>query len=176
MKKITLFLAGVFLSSLLAGCGYSTRSIFLGKIRTIHVEAFKNKVDFSPENARSVYLPLLEVKVTHAIADRFLFDGNLRIANKETADAILQGELIGYDRQALRYLENEDVQEYRINITVSLALWDRKEQKTLWTESSFVGGATFFTTGPLAKSEDTALEEALTDLGRRVVERTVENW
>ena len=75
-----------------------------------------------------------------------------------------------------RMYKNEDVEEYRITISVSLTLWDFAEDKAVWTESSFSGDTTYFTTGPLAKSEGTAVEDAIKDLARRIVERTVENW
>ena len=45
-----------------------------------------------------------------------------------------------------------------------------------WTESNFVGETTYFTSGSLAKSENVAIQDALTDLARRIVERTIEDW
>jgi len=41
---------------------------------------------------------------------------------------------------------------------------------------SFTGNTSYFTTGTQAKSEATAVNDALTDLARRIVERTVEQW
>ncbi len=159
-----------------AGCGYSTHSANLGPIHNIYIEQFKNNVDFGSATTRNLYLPLLEVKVTDAIKKRFLFDGTLKVTKKENAHIILQGGLLNYDRGALRTLENGDVQEYRITITVSLTLIDVKTGESLWSEPSFSGDATYFTSGSLAKSESAALEDALTDLGRRVIERTVQDW
>lgn len=162
---------------LAAGCGYSTRSIALGKIKKIYVAPFKNKIAYGEEKQRNLYLPLLEVKVTHAIVDRFLFDGNLKIATEDTADVILKGDLIRYERQPLRYDDNNEVQEYRINIIISMSLWDMtKEDNPLWEEPSFVGETTYFTKGSLAITEEAAVEKAVVDLARRVVERTIENW
>ncbi len=173
MKK---YLILVLLCALVAGCGYSARSLLPSRFKTIHVHPFKNKITYTAEEARETYLPLLEVKIRNAIADRFLFDGNLKVDNSEEADLLLKGELIGYHRDGLRYTENEDVQEYRIRIEVSLQLWDREKNELLWEEPSFSGDTTYFLTGPLAKSETVALEDALTDLARRVVERTIEDW
>ena len=170
------FSAVFFLGVFLSGCGYSTRSLLPGNIRTIHIPPFKNKVAYTTENTRRLYLPLLELKVRNAVADRFLFDGHLRVEESERADVVLKGDLIGYERDVLRYTDNNDVLEYRIRITVSLELWDAVKEKTIWTEPSFSGETTFFATGAQAKSENTALEEALTDLARRIVERTIEDW
>ena len=159
-----------------SSCGYTTRSTLPAGIKTIHVQAFKNNISFAAEGSRNLYLPLLEVKVRNAIASRFLFDGNLKIADEDKADLVLKGELLSYDRAALRYTDNQDVQEYRIHVTVSLELWNPRKQETSWTESGFVGEATYFTTGAQAKSEESAVDDAITDLARRIVERTVEDW
>ena len=166
----------LLLSIVCAGCGYSTRSLLPGNLRSIYVEPFKNNVIYTTENSRTIYLPLLEVKVQDAIVDRYLFDGNLDIGLPDSSDLILKGELKGFDRDVLRYTENNDVQEYRIRITVSLVLWDTAQQEALWKEPNFTGETTYFPTGAQAESESSAIEDALLDLARRVVERTVEAW
>ena len=175
MKNLRFWMV-VFLISGMTGCGYSTHSAFVGHYKTIHVEPFKNKIVYGTETIRNTYIPLLEVKITNAVADRFLFDGNLKVRKKDTADLILKGELINYDRGALRYTEDEEVQEYRITITVSLTLWDSVKNEAVWTEPNFSGDTTYFTSGALAKSEGTAIEDAVNDLARRIIERTIENW
>ncbi len=53
---------------------------------------------------------------------------------------------------------------------------DVATSKPFVNEPSFSGEATYFTVGAQAKSESAALEDALTDLARRVVERVIENW
>ncbi len=175
MKIFNSFKWLVLSAALLAGCGYSTGSLLPSKFRIISVEPFKNKVTYA-QSRSSTYIPLLEVKVRDAIANRFLFDGHLRIGDSQTADLILRGELIGLERQELRITDNDDVQEFRVNIIVDLSLWDPVEQKEVWREPSFAGEATYFVSGPLAKSESTAVAEAVEDLARRAVERTLEDW
>jgi len=162
----------VFFSS----CGYTTKSTLPPSIKTIHVETFPNNIDFAAEGRRNLYLPLLEIKVRNAVINRFLFDGNLKIADADKADLVLKGQLLSYDRTALRYTDNDDVLEYRIHITVSLEMWNARKGETDWTESGFVGEATYFVTGASARSEEAAVEDAITDLARRIVERTVEAW
>jgi hypothetical protein len=159
---------------ILAGCGYSTGSLLPSNYKTIFVENFKNSASFQSRNIQ--YVPLLEVKTRDAVVNRFLFDGNLRIGRPETADLVLQGELKGFERQELRITENQDVQEFRINIFVDLTLWDPVDKKVVWSEPNFSGEATYFVTGPQATPESAAIEAALTDLARRVVERTLEDW
>ena len=170
--RFVILMCAIFLTS----CGYTTGSLLPSNYKTIHVEHFPNKVTYINETSRSLYIPLLESRAREAIVDRFLFDGHLRVSDSDRADLILQGELTGFERSELRLTDNQDVEEFRIQITVSLTMTDPVDQKVLWREPSFVGEATYFTTGPQARSEAAALEEALTDLARRVVERMIEDW
>ena len=177
MRKMFLFLAVIFLTGSGLNCSYSTRSGMPTGYRTIHVEPFKNKINYTDENRRNVYFPLMEVTARNAIVKRITFDGNLRIKKEpQKADLILKGSLTGYERQPLRYDENDNVLEYRIQVVVDLVMWDVKTDAQLWEEKGFVGETTYFTTGVNAMSEAGALDKAMEDLGRRVVERAVENW
>jgi hypothetical protein len=159
---------------LVAGCGYTTGSLLPSKFRTIYVENFKNSVSSQERDIN--YIPLLEVKARDAIVNRFLFEGHLRIGKPDTADLILRGALKGMQRQELRVTDNQDVQEFRINVFVDLELWDPVEQVTVWSEPNFSGEATYFVSGPGAKTESAAIEDALSDLAKRAVERTLEDW
>ena len=179
----------IFLFSILcflffaAGCGYSSRTIYRGPHKTIFVEPFANKVDLLSEDATGLsqrfrtYHPLLESDIRTAVINRFMYDGGIRPAKKEDADIVLKGELIDYQRDALRYENNqEDVAEYRISLIMRLKLLKKGEEIPLWEEPNFVGDATYFASGSQAKTEKTALDDAIADLARRVLERLVENW
>ncbi len=165
---------------LLSGCGYTTRSMISDRFKTIYVTPFKNKIDITNEaNAASkykIYRPMIETDITRYVNNRYLFDGNLKPGKSESADLILKGEVVEFRKDPLRYLDNEDVSEYRINIIVNISLIDRQEDKVLWQENNFTGDSTYFASGAQAKSEDSAVVDALNDLARRIVERTVEDW
>lgn len=176
MKRLNFALIIIILCVLSAGCGYTTRSALPGNLRTIYIAPFANNIPYTTDRAQEIYFPLLEVKVRNAIEERFLFDGQLRIAKEMEADLVLRGELIGYERSALRYTDNDDVQEYRVQIVVNLVLEGRTAEEPVWEEKGFVGEATYFVIGPTSTSESAAVEDATTDLARRVVERTIENW
>jgi hypothetical protein len=184
-KKMKLKLMGRVLSFLLlifmfSGCGYTTRSLIVDKYRTIYIQPFVNKVDISNEgyqgNKYRIYRPTLETDITQSVVNKYLFDGNLRPISNEEADLVLKGELVEFRRDPLRYDDNDTVTEYRLNIVVNLSLLDKKENKILWKEDNFTGDTTYFTTGSNAKTEGVAVSDALSDLSRRIVERTVEQW
>jgi len=180
-KTILLVLSpSVLVLGILGGCGYTTRSMIADKFKTIYIEPFVNKIDITKEsdaaNKYKINKPMIETDITNSVVNKFLSDGNLRLASKESADLILRGELVEFRRDTLRYNENDEVEEYRLNLVVNITLWDSRENKTVWQENNFTGDATYFTRGSLAKSEVAAVNDALADLSRRIVERAVEQW
>src|SRR3989338_3942937 len=127
-RLVTLFLGLLFLQ--LYGCGYKNRSLLPSDVKSIHVAPVKSATDLSGEigggkQRFKVYRPGIEVDLTNAIINRFIFDGTLKITGPETADAILEAKLTDYRRDALRRSEGEDVQEYRLSVVMEAVL-DRK--------------------------------------------------
>ena len=142
----------------------------------IAVLPFENKINNIDETANSNYIPLLETNVRTVIIDRFLFDGNLHIADPDKADLVLSGSLIGFQQDELRQDTNQNVQEYRARVIVSLTLTEKESGKVLWKEPSFAGETTYFVSGAQAETQSAAIDAALTDLANRIVERTIDNW
>ncbi|MCX5694368.1 MAG: LPS assembly lipoprotein LptE [Candidatus Omnitrophica bacterium] len=176
----------ILLALALTGCGYTTRSMLYGTYNTIYVAPFLNKVDIAQEsfsaNKYRIYRPMLETDITKKVINRYLFDGNLRPAKEGAADLVLKGELVEYRKDPLSYThDTENVTEYRINIYVNISLWDTKENKMLWQENNFNGNYSYFTaeninSASIKVPEATAVNNAIEDLARRIVERTVEQW
>jgi outer membrane lipopolysaccharide assembly protein LptE/RlpB len=186
-NKILILLAAIscLLTTALSGCGYTTRSMLTGKYSSIYITPFLNKVDVTQEaysaNKYRIYRPMLETDITRKVINKYLFDGNLKPLKESIADLVLKGELVEYRKDPVSYTsDNNDVIEYRINIYVNLQLWDAKENKLLWEENNFNGNYSYFTsfaTGNVIQvPEDTAVNNAIEDLARRIVERTVEQW
>jgi len=183
VQIILLFAFCSLLSTFFAGCGYTTRSMISNKFKTIYVVPFVNKIDITKEeytgNKYKLYKPMLETDITKSVTNKFLFDGNLRPTREDNADLILKGELIEFRRDPLRYTDNNEVEEYRINLVVNISLWNKKENKLVWEENGFTGDSTYFTSftkSGTPKSDDTAVNDAIIDLARRIVERAVEQW
>ncbi len=182
LKKSILLVTSYSLLVTIIGCGYTTRSMIANKFKTIYITPFVNKIDITRETDAGykyrIYRPMLETDITKKVTNKYLFDGNLRPVKTESADLILKGELVEFRRDPLRYTDNNEIEEYRINIVVNLSMWDKKENRLVWEENGFTGDTTYFTltTNSQYKSEDVAVNDALDDLARRIVERTVEQW
>jgi len=179
-KKIYFLFCIALSAAMLSGCGYTTGSLLPADQRGIYVDNFKNGIDVGKETTEyskyALYRPGLENDITLAVVDRFTFDGNLKIANRDNADIVLTGTLSDYRKEALRYDNADNVEEYRVKITVDMELIRPRDNKVLWREKAFTGESTYNTTGRFATSEQLARDEAVEDLARRVVERTVEGW
>lgn len=160
----------------LSGCGYTTHASLPSRYQTIYVAPVQNKIDFASLRQRNIYLPLLEVEAHTTIVDQFQRDGRLRIGEPTTADLIATTDLIGYTRTPLRFTDNEDVEEYRVELIAAVTVKDAQTGEVLWQEASLAGrGEYFLTNGPIT-SEEAAVREAVRDLARRIVERTIEYW
>jgi len=83
--------------------------------------------------------------------------------------------LVNYTKGILRYTDEDEAEEYRVQIFMHLTLKDIAQDTVLWSQR-IVGESTYFVRGALASSESAAVDAAMVDLARRVVERTVENW
>lgn len=179
MSKTIIMLSLVSILTM-SGCGYTTSSLLAPDLKTIYVDNFKNKINVTAEqNDERMYRgyrPGMETDITKAVIDRYLFDGNLKIAPEEKADLILRSELIDYKRDSLRYDANDNVEEYRIKLIINMKLEDTKKGTVLWTENGFAGETTYRISGAGAKSESAAIRDAEVDLARRIVERTIEAW
>lgn len=179
-KKSFSALSCIVLLTLMHGCGYTTRSLLPSNFKTIYVESFKNTIKITAEQSDVRmyigYLPGMEIGLTKAVIDKFISDGNLRIVSEPDADLVMKGTLVDFRKEPLRYDANDNVDEYRIKLIVDLELIDQKTAKTVWREKGFAGETTYRTSGTLTTSENVAMQNAMTDIARRIVERTVEAW
>ena len=167
-------------SALLSGCGYTTRPGLAPDLKTVYVASFKNKIDLTqlPTNDQRfpIYRHAMEIEITNAVISRFQFTGLLRPSGQSNADTRLEGELVQFRRDPLRYDASQNVEEWRLNLVVNLKFYDQRTNTLVWEETPLIGDTTYFALGSNAETEAGALARAEDDLARRIVERTVENW
>jgi hypothetical protein len=175
MKKLNVgrFLLIGFVLVAISSCGYTQKVQLPDGIETIYVPNFKNEI---PQGDRYSYEAGLEIDVTNGVIDELIFDGNLRVVTEEKADAVLEGAIIGYQQEALRYNEIEGVSEYRLFLVTRLVLRKVDTGEILWQENHFTGDTSFFIEGTNAVSERYAADEAIKDLAKKIVSRIVEDW
>lgn len=158
------------------GCGYTFHSNLPSHLNKVYIENFSNKIEFTKDSpGYSSYFPGLENDITESVEERFVFEGSLSLAdNVEVADIVLTGELIDYVKQPLRYT-GDDIEEYRLSVVVNCKVKDSEKDEIMW-EDRIVGDTTYFVQGTLTKTETEAVDDAVEDLARRIVEKTVIQW
>lgn len=180
MKRSAFLL--LLIAAVIAGCGYTTGSLLPSHIKLIYIKPFRNRIELteelSPEQYRfRTYRPNLETDITKEVIDKFINDGHLKVVEEEEADVILRGELIDYLRHPVRYgADSETVEEYRISIVCSVEFYDVRKDHVIWKEPRIIGDSTYNLSGPFATTENSAVNAAVSDLARRIVNRTIEGW
>lgn len=172
-RRIFFFFLLALQLAALPSCGYTQKLVLPRGIKTIHVNTFQNKV---PLGEIYAYEPGLEIKITNAIIRRLRQDGNLKVVDRDQADVVLEGDLIAFDQEGLRFTGLERIEEYRLYVVTTLRLRDRKTKELLWEEPNFSGDASYFVLGPRTVSRGEAAQKAVDRLARNAVDRIVEDW
>jgi len=160
----------VFLCLLLltAGCGYQPHGTgsLPPEIQRLHLAALTN----------GTFRPGLQGLVGAAILRRLQQDGRVRLAPRESADAILGGTLTAYENIPIAFDRSDIGRRFRVRLILALQLTERGGDKVLLKEEIF--GEAFYTTGSdvvaTRSAEEEAAQRAAQDLAARVVERLME--
>lgn len=173
MTRIKRFSALALLAFTFVSCGYTQKTTLPQGIETIYVDTVKNRI---PIQDVYVYVPGLEMDITNSIIRRLQIDGNLKVVERENADAVLEADLVDFEQEGLRFTSLEEVEEYRLYIVLDLKLIDGKTGEIIWEEPSFSGETEYFVDDFKGISRQAASEQAVEDLARNVVDRIVEDW
>ena len=120
----------------------------------------------------------LQTPITGALIKRLQADGALRVLDSTEADAIVEGTIIEYALQPLRFQRSNQVEtrEYRVVITAHVVVHKRGSNEVLREAKRVDGEASFFILGDLITSEKQALPLAADDLARNIVKVVGEGW
>jgi outer membrane lipopolysaccharide assembly protein LptE/RlpB len=159
----------VLLVAATSGCGYSLRGHLPGHIQSIAVPIFVNRTQE----------PAVESVITRAVVEAFSTNGRLRVARLEDADAILEGEVVGYAVDSIAFDRNANVQLYRLRVVLNLTMRDLRRNTVLFREPNFSDKADFRVRGAVSQTiarEETALRQAALDIARTVVSLAVDRF
>lgn len=155
------------------GCGYTQRLVLPGNIETIFVETFRNAI---PAERIFAYRSGLEIDLTNAIIRRFNYDGNLKVAKEDRADAKLVGAIISYEQETIRRTSLDRPLEMRLHLVVDLKLVNLKTGQVMWHEPNFSGSTLFEPNEEQGIRRISAGSDAVEDLAKNIVARVVEDW
>jgi len=154
------------LAAAVAGCGYSFRGTLPEHIQTVAVPLFANKTGE----------PRIESLLTSAVVEAFSTNGRLRVVKREDADAVLEGEVVGYSLLSISYDSQANVRQYRLIMTINLKLLDMRRSAVLFEERNLREKADFQVMNAVSQTisvEETAVRTAATEIARAIVSLTV---
>jgi len=153
----------LLLAALLAGgCGYTVRGTLPSHINTVAVPVFRNR---TPE-------PAIEGFITRAVVEAFSTNGRLKVVSSGQADAILDGEIIGYSVSSIAFDKDSNVRQYRLVVTLNLKMRDVRRGGLLFQQNGVTEQADFRVQDVVAQTisrEETALRAAAVDIARSIV-------
>ena len=154
---------------LLAGCGYSTKGNLPSHIKTVAVPMFKNRT----------LEPGVESAVTSGVVNAFTGSGKLKVVAQDEADAILDGEVVGYSLEGLTFDRSINVRAYRLRLVLNVEFRDVRRSEMLWRQEGLQETSDFQVAGQvsdtLARGQGAVLQAA-SEIGRKVVNLAVERF
>ncbi|HKB25982.1 MAG TPA: LptE family protein [Methylomirabilota bacterium] len=153
----------------LTGCGYSIHGNLPDHVRTVAVPVFTNRTAE----------PAIESFLTQAVVEAFATNGRLRVVTPVEADAILEGEVVGYEIQALAFDPRASIRQYRLVVTMNLTFRDVRRNAILFEQARFQEKADFRVIGAVSQTisrEESALRSAALDIARSIVSLAVDRF
>jgi len=136
-----------------------------------------------PPHLKTVAIPLFENRtsefgiaenMTDFIIDVFTRDGSLQIADENSADVLIKGVIVSVRDQAASFDAQETVGESRVYITVNVECTDQVKRQEMWTQRFSKFGEYDPSEGPSGR--DDAYQIAYDEIGKVILNNTVENW
>lgn len=145
--------------SILSCCGYSTRSLLPGYMKSVHIKLFENN---------TLKAGLDEI-ATYSVVDAFLSGSGLRLTDEKSASLVIEGRVTGFAKDPYTYTSAATVIEYRITVTYAARCIDQTRNEVFW-EGSVSDWVTYET------DEDQAVIDASKKCAEKLVNTILTNW
>jgi hypothetical protein len=159
-------LALLSLVLLAVACGYSASPTLSSNIKRIYIPTFEN------ETIRYG----IEQDLTRVVSEAFANDNRLTVVSEGDADVMLRGVIVKYEKGAFTFDRASNVEEFRVSISISVALEDLREGKVMWEDNTMNAWEAYDETGEATTSEDEATAKVYVTLANDIVSRTLEGW
>ncbi len=161
-------LAGLALSA--GGCGYSLRPSLPPGIKTVYIPTLVNQTQE----------PGIEDFLTQALTQAVVNSGAAKMApSAESADASLEGRIVGYSLASLAFDRSANVTQYRLTVALALTLRDLRKNEVIWKQDRIEDRADFQVAGQQTLNivlQNDALQRAAVDVSRAIVSFAFEGF
>ncbi len=118
----------------------------------------------------------LTQELTQALQDDFPGRLGLDFADESTADAVLRGIITRYDERAVNFQADPggpQIFQRRVDITVSVELYDRKEDRVIWKSPALSASGEYL---PDSQSEEAGRQLAIENLVQKIIDGAQSQW
>jgi hypothetical protein len=169
--RIASALAAIALLGLLAGCGaYGFSSSLLpAHIKSVGIPLLENRTDRGD----------LATALADSLTEAFIDDNTLKVANENSADALIEGAIVAYAATPFTYDAGENVQTYPIEIVLEVRFVDVRKNDVLWEEERLSQWSTYnyvAVGGQPAEDVEVGIGRVLAKLTDDILNRSVEGW
>jgi outer membrane lipopolysaccharide assembly protein LptE/RlpB len=152
---------------LVSSCGYRTNTRTAKDIKTIYVPFFENKTSE----------PNLEISVTERIIQNLIDDNTLKVVPENSADAVLDGQIVDFKNQPFSFKPDLNAEEYHVIITVVVTLFNRRTNEPIWEKRNFVGDGSYFVEKvENGRTFNDAVAESIKEITDRILNLTTQDW
>ena len=156
--------AGVLLLSV-AGCSYSfSGSSVPSHLKTVAIPLVEDQSGFGEAGLRE--------RLTQKLMDLFINDNSLAIADRTTADAVVEGNIIAISDAPSVISPGEQVSKRRVTITVHVVFQDMKLRKKVWERDFSNYGD--YTMG--VETRTVGIDQAIKVITEDILIETVSGW
>jgi hypothetical protein len=149
----------------LSGCVYSFSGSSVPKhLKTIAIPLFEDQSGFGE--------PGLKESFTENLINLFVNDNSLEVAERNTADSILEGSIVTVEDSPSVIAPGEQVSKRRITITVHVVYQDLKLRKKVWEKNFSNWGE--YSLG--SETRTVALTQAVGKVTEDILIETVSGW
>lgn len=121
--------------------------------------------------------PDLNIDLTDGIILALQTDNTLKVVDEGSADSIISGRVTRYKLSPLGARQDMTVNEYQVQIAVSLSFTKRATGETIFDKQLFAGTGTYVLNDPTGlTSEETAKGEAAEEIVKDILALVVEDW
>ncbi len=172
MKNLFLRIALLFITPLLAGCGYQVGYSLSGA--SIPPEATTFSVAYFPNNAPMV-APILSSTLTDALVDKFTRQTRL-VQVDEGGDFAFEGEITNYTSTTASVSSDDYAQLNRLTITVRVTFTNAINEAESFPNKTFSAYADYESTRLLTEVEGELIPEIVDQIVTDIFLATAGNW
>jgi hypothetical protein len=166
MKRIPCIFVSPILVAFISGCYSFTGASVPTHLKTIAVPLMDDQSGSGE--------PGLREKLTRVLTDQFIRDNSLEVADKTTADSVIEGVILSAPDAILSVAGGERVNKRRVTLSVKVVYQDMKLRKKVYEKTFSNTGD--YDSGAGFAGKQAALDEAIRKISEDILLETVSGW